>query len=260
MSDFVQIVREDGIAILTLNHPHTRNAIADESCIQSIVTALAEISADPALRAAILTGAGPAFCAGGSLQSLGQLAAGEPIANEQRYRTGIQRIPRAFQQLDIPVIAAVNGPAIGAGLDLACMCDIRIASIRATFAESFVKLGLVAGDGGAWLLARTLPLARAYEMALTGNAIDAQQAMEWGLVSRLAEPEALMEAALTLARAIAVNPGDAVRMTKRLVDASLLNTLDSVLSLSASMQALAHTTEAHRQALRLMTERVGSKS
>ncbi|AEI81596.1 enoyl-CoA hydratase/isomerase (plasmid) [Cupriavidus necator N-1] len=140
------------------------------------------------------------------------------------------------------------------------MRDIRIASTRATFAESFVKLGLVAGDGGAWLLARILPLARAYEMALTGNAIDAQQAMEWGLVSRLAEPEALMETALTLARAIAANPGHAVRMTKRLVDASLLNTLDAVLDLSASMQALAHTTEAHRQALCLLTERVGSKS
>ncbi|AJG24382.1 enoyl-CoA hydratase-related protein [Cupriavidus basilensis] len=260
MSDFVQIVRDDGIAVITLNHPHTRNAIADESCIQAIVTALAEISADPALRVAVLTGAGPAFCAGGSLQSLGQLAAGEPIANEERYRNGIQRIPRAFQQLDIPMIAAVNGPAIGAGLDLACMCDIRIASTRATFAESFVKLGLVAGDGGAWLLARTLPLARAYEMALTGNAIGAQQALEWGLVSRLAEPETLMDAALTLAGAIAANPGHAVRMTKRLVDASQLNTLDSVLNLCASMQALAHTTEAHRQALRLMTEHMRSKS
>ncbi|AEI81595.1 enoyl-CoA hydratase (plasmid) [Cupriavidus necator N-1] len=112
MSDFVQTVREDGIAILTLNRPQTRNAIADDASIQAIVTALAEISADTTLRAAILTGAGPAFCAGGSLQSLGQLAAGEPIVNEQRYRTGIQRIPRAFQQIDIPVIARSTAPPL----------------------------------------------------------------------------------------------------------------------------------------------------
>ena len=132
-------------------------------------------------------------------------------------RNGIQRLPKALYNLDVPVIAAINGPAIGAGLDLTCMCDIRIASDKATFAESFVKVGIVPGDGGAWLLPRAVGASKAAEMAFTGEALMAQQALDCGLVSRVVAPDQLMPEALVLARKIAANPGAVLRMTKRLL-------------------------------------------
>src|SRR5690606_25027266 len=111
----------------------------------------------------------------------------------------------------------INGPAIGAGFDLACMCDIRIASDKALFAESFVKLGIVPGDGGAWFLPRIVGMSRAAEMTFTGDAIDALQAAQWGLLSQVVPPEQLLDACLALARRIVPNPPEAVRMSKRLL-------------------------------------------
>ena len=119
------------------------------------------------------------------------------------YRRGIQRLTLALFNLEVPVIAAVNGHAIGAGLDLACMCDIRIASEKAKFAESFIKLGIIPGDGGAWLLPRIVGMSRAAELAFTGDMIDAQQALAWNLVSRVVPHDELMPAARELAGRIA---------------------------------------------------------
>ncbi len=133
------------------------------------------------------------------------------------YRTGIQRLPLALQKLEVPSIAAVNGPAIGAGCDLACMCDMRIASIHASFAESFIRVGLIPGDGGAWLLPRVVGLSKAMEMSFTGDAVKADDAMAIGLVSRVVEPEALLREAGALAARIARNPGSTLRLTKRLL-------------------------------------------
>ena len=116
-----------------------------------------------------------------------------PEVIREEYRNGIQRLPKALYNLDVPVIAAVNGPAVGAGLDLSCMCDMRIASEKATFAESFVKVGIVPGDGGAWLLPRVVGMSKASEMAFTGDALDAQEALACGLVSRVVPHERLME-------------------------------------------------------------------
>ena len=126
------------------------------------------------------------------------------------------QIPLAFERLDVPAIAAVNGAAIGAGCDLACMCDIRIASEKAKFAESFVKLGIIPGDGGAWLLQRTVGFSRAAELSFTGDTLDAAEALACGLVSRVAPPDQLLDEARKLADRIAANPGPALRMTKRL--------------------------------------------
>jgi enoyl-CoA hydratase/carnithine racemase len=173
----------------------------------------------------------------------------------QEYRTGIQRLPLALFNLEVPVIAAVNGAAVGAGLDLACMCDVRIASDKAKFAESFVKLGIIPGDGGAWLLTRLVGLSRAAEMAFTGDAIDARQAEQWGLVSRVVAPEELMQAAQTLAERIAANPGHAVRLAKRLLRESLHTRLDTLLELAAAYQALSHQTPDHREAVAAFLEK-----
>jgi enoyl-CoA hydratase/carnithine racemase len=161
------------------------------------------------------------------------------------YRRGIQRIPLAFHRLDVPTIAAVNGPAIGAGCDLACMADIRIASEKASFAESFVKLGLIPGDGGAWLLQRVVGYARAAEMSFTGELVDAQAALAMGLVSRVVPHEALLAEANALAERIAANPGQALRMTKRLMREAQTSRLDSILELSAAYQALTHGSAEH---------------
>jgi enoyl-CoA hydratase/carnithine racemase len=178
-----------------------------------------------------------------------------PETIREEYRNGIQRLPRALYNLDVPVICAINGPAIGAGLDLTCMCDIRIASEKATFAESFVKVGIVPGDGGAWLLPRAVGMSKAAEMAFTGDSFDAQEALACGLVSRVVAPEKLMEEALKLANKIAANPGGVLRMTKRLLREGERSTLDSLLEISAGYQAIAHMTPDHHEAVNAFIEK-----
>jgi enoyl-CoA hydratase/carnithine racemase len=153
------------------------------------------------------------------------------------------------------VVAAVNGPAIGAGLDLACMADIRIASDKALFAESFVKLGIVPGDGGAWLLPRVIGLARASLLTLTGDTIDAARALEYGLVSEVVPHEQVLSRAMEVARAIAANPGHATRMAKRLLREGQDMKLAPLLELSAAYQALAHHTEDHHEAVAAFVEK-----
>jgi enoyl-CoA hydratase/carnithine racemase len=180
---------------------------------------------------------------------------GAPAELRDGYRGGIQRIPKALYHCEVPVIAAVGGPAIGAGCDLALMCDMRVASTAAKFAESFVKLGIIPGDGGAWLLPRAVGLARAAEMAFTGDAIDAETALDWGLVSRVVEPDELLPTARALAERVAVNPPQALRMTKKLIREGQHQSLESLLELSAAMQALAHSTRDHHEAVAAMLEK-----
>jgi enoyl-CoA hydratase/carnithine racemase len=167
----------------------------------------------------------------------------------ENYRRGIQRIPLALWQLDVPTIAAVNGPAVGAGCDLACMCDMRIAGRSARFAESFVKLGLIPGDGGAWWLQRAIGYQRAAQMSLTGDMIDADTALAWGLVMEVVDDAHLLERCQSLAARIAENPPAAVRMTKRLLREAQTQRLDTVLELAAAYQALTHGSDEHQGAV-----------
>ena len=259
MSDPVLLVERDGdVVTWTINRPETRNAISEDDAIDAFVTAVEETNRDQSIRAVILTGAGSAFSAGGNVKDMATatgLFGGAPHQQRVGYREGIQRIPRALYSLEVPMIAAVNGPAVGAGCDLTLMCDVRIASTKAFFAESFVKLGLIPGDGGAWLLPRVVGPARAAEMALTGDRVDAATALEWGIVSRVVEPDELLPAARELAARIAVNPPVAVRMTKKLLRESSQQTLDQLLELSATMQAVAHHTEDHREAVAAFLEK-----
>jgi len=252
MSDAVLFEQRDGIVTLTLNRPEKRNPISERDVVDALVDALSRVQADISARVVILTGAGTAFSSGGDLRAM-QAAleerARDPAATMAYYTQGIQRIPLAFEALDAPVIAAVNGPAIGAGADLACMCDLRIAAETARFAESFVKLGIIPGDGGAWLLPRIVGWSKACEMALTGDPVSAQEALVCGLVSQVVPEEDLMPAARRLAQRIAANPPQAVRATKRLLREARFAGLDSLLRLSAHAQAIAHATPEHRQAL-----------
>ncbi len=258
MTTSISVDRDGHVEIWTLNLPESRNPISGSSMIEAFESRIAAANAEPDVRAIILTGAGSVFSAGGNVNDMLErngMFSGTPQQMMEGYRQGIQRIPRAMFSCDVPMIAAVNGPAVGAGCDLAMMCDLRIASTTAFFAESFVKLGIVAGDGGAWLLPRVIGPARAAEMALTGDRIDAATALEWGLVSRVVEPEQLMSEATELARRVAVNPPLATRMTKRLLRSSLGQTLDQALELAASFQSLAHTTQDHAEALQSFVEK-----
>jgi enoyl-CoA hydratase/carnithine racemase len=252
----ILLSREGAVATLTLNRPELRNPISDPDTIDAIVETLGRIQLDRSIHVAILTGSGSAFSSGGNLKQMGSAAARRaPAETLTWYDSGIQRIPRAFDALEVPIIAAVNGPAIGAGCDLACMCDIRIAAESATFAESFVKVGLVPGDGGAWLLQQVIGYAKACEMTFTGDALSAQDALACGLVSRVVPDATLMQSAQALARRIAANPPQVVRMSKRLMQQARVASLESVLQLSAALQGLAHTTSDHVEAVAALLEK-----
>jgi len=248
------------IATLTLNQPELHNPISDRPTVDALVTALQAADANPEVRVIILTGAGRSFSSGGNIKTMlpdnpDSLAAKDPVDTPVNYQQGIQRIPLLFEQLKKPVIAAVNGAAVGAGCDLACMCDIRIASTRARFAENFVKLGLIAGDGGTWLLQRIVGFSKAAEMAFTGDTLDAETALACGLVSRVVPEETLMDEARTLASRIAANPPHAVQQTKRLLMQSRQGALAPTLETAAAIQALMHTTDAHRDAVAAFSKR-----
>ena len=252
MSDFLLQEKQGTILIVRMNSPDTHNALSTPEQIDAFVDLAAQVRKDESIHCIILTGEGRSFCAGGNIkdmQNQSGMFGGSAYNIRSGYRNGIQRIPLSLYDIDVPVIAAMNGAAIGAGLDLACMCDIRIAVDRAIFAESFVKLGIVPGDGGAWLLPRIIGLPKATIMALTGDRIDAEQALAWDLITEITTPEDLMEHAMTIASRIAANPGHSTRMTKRLLREGQHMRLDSLLEISAAYQALAHKTEDHAEAL-----------
>ncbi len=254
---FLRYEQDGHVVTLTMDQPTSRNALTGNTAVVEFVAAARRIATDTSVRVAIITGAGPVFSSGGNVKDMQRFFGDDatPVAIAEEYRQGIQQLTLAIHDLAVPAIAAVNGPAVGAGCDLACMCDIRIASESATFAESFIKVGLIPGDGGAWLLPRIVGRSRAAEMAFTGEAISAQEALACGLVSRVVPPEQLLGAARELADRIAANPGPTLRLTKKLQREGEHLRLDSLLELSAGYQALAHKTPEHREAVMAFIEK-----
>jgi len=250
---FIRSTRQGRIVTLTMNRPDERNALGSHADCAALVDAVAQAEADPGVAVLVLTGAGSAFSAGGNLKAMrdrnGIGPLDSPLATRDNYRRGIQRIPQALWECELPMIAAINGPAMGAGLDLACMCDIRIAAQGAKLACSFIRVGIVPGDGGAYFLPRAVGWSKAAEMMFTGDALDADAALACGLVSRVVPPEALMDEAIALAERIAANPPQTLRLAKRLLREGQHARLDEMLQLSAAFQALAHETADHREAL-----------
>jgi enoyl-CoA hydratase/carnithine racemase len=258
---FLKIQRDGPILTLTMSQPETRNALTGNTAVEEFVQVCDDVRKDSSVRVVILTAEGPIFSSGGNVKDMKRFfdEALTPDLIREEYRQGIQRIPKALYNLDVPIICAVNGPAIGAGLDLTCMCDIRIASETATFAESFVRVGIVPGDGGAWLLPRAVGMSKASEMAFTGDALTAGQALACGLVSRVVPPDRLQDEARALAAKIAANPGTVLRMTKRLLREGERSSLDSLLEISAGYQAIAHKTADHREAVMAFIEKRSPK-
>jgi enoyl-CoA hydratase/carnithine racemase len=252
------LTRREHIALVVINRPDTRNALSGDDMFAAFEALVDDLNKDLSVRAAVLTGAGTAFCSGGNVAEMRDrtgMFAGSPEEITERYRQGIQRIPRALARLQVPLIAAVNGPAIGAGNDLACMCDLRIASTTARFAESFVKVGIIPGDGGCWLLPRVVGHAKAAELALTGDTIDAAEAQRIGLVSRVVDPDELLPEALALAGRIAANPPQVLRWTKQLLQQARTGTLDEALVAAGRLQGLAHHTADHAEAVAAFFEK-----
>lgn len=246
----LRIERSGPTQVWTINLPEVGNAITDTGLIAAVEAAVDAANSDTTVRAAILTGEGKIFSAGGNVKEMADrdgMFGLDPIEQRHAYVAGIQRIPGALARLEVPLIAAVNGPAIGAGCDLAMMCDIRVASERASFAESFVQIGLVPGDGGTWFLQRAIGYERAAEMTLTGDRIDAETALAWGMVSRVVPHDELLSTATDLAERITKNPPHALRMAKRLLQESRTGILESTLGMAAAMQPLAHHDAEHQQ-------------
>lgn len=255
---FLKLERHSHVLLATMDNADTRNALTGPEQFGDIEAMCASVNADESVRCVVLTGDGSAFCAGGNVKDMRDrkgLFSGAPFAQANSYRDGIQRIPRAMASLDVPIIAAVNGPAVGAGCDLATMCDIRIASTKAKFAESFIKLGIIPGDGGAWFLPRAVGYSNACKMAFTGDMIGAEDALRMGLVSDVVEPEQLLPEALELAQRIASNPPHAIRLTKQLMSASKDSGMDELLEMSAAYQALCHAEPDHAEAVNAFFEK-----
>lgn len=259
MTDPILQQRDGAVLTLTINLPEKRNPISDPEVVEAMVSILEAADADIGVRCVILTGAGSSFSSGGDLKAMrpgaGGLNDALPAQTRRNYKTGIQRLPLMFQALEVPVIAAVNGHAIGAGLDLATMCDIRIAADSAKFAESFVKIGLIPGDGGAWFLPRIVGFSKASELALTGDMIDAAEALTIGLVGKVVPGDDLLNEARKIAEKIAANPPHAVRMTKRLLREAQTADLKNILEMSAAMQAAAHATADNQEAIDAFLEK-----
>ncbi len=244
----LSVTQVDHVVTLTFDRPDTMNALGQAGDGAQIAAACDAINADREVRCVILTGAGKAFSAGGDVKAMrdrGGMFGGGPIDVANGYRDNIHRLLRAFDGLQVPMIAAVNGAAVGLGCDIACLADIRIASADARFGVTFLKLGIIPGDGGTWILPRVIGEARAAQLFYTGEIIDAEKALAWGLVNQVVVGDTLMDDAQSMAARIAAMPPHALRQTKMLMRQGRSIGYDTALELAANTQALMHHTADH---------------
>jgi 2-(1,2-epoxy-1,2-dihydrophenyl)acetyl-CoA isomerase len=245
----VETSRDGAVLTITLNRPDVLNAF-NRAMHDALAAALKE-ARDPEIRAVVVTGAGRGFCVGQDLTEFRE-APGD-IAD--RLRGSYHPNVTAVRALEKPVIAAVNGPAAGAGLSFAAACDIRVAADSATFVPAFVNIGLVPDSGGTFFIARLLGPARAFEWMTSGRRLTAAEAGAWGLVSEVVEADRLTERAAELASTLAAMPTRAIGMTKRLFDGATTNSLDEQLELEAQLQSAATQTEDFREGVAAFLEK-----
>jgi enoyl-CoA hydratase/carnithine racemase len=246
------------VAVLTFQRDDVRNALTGTALVDDLLQTADWANTEKDISVLIVTGDGAAFSSGGNVKEMQERTgtfAGSVIDIQDQYRRGIQQVPLTLHKLEIPLIAAVNGSAIGAGFDLACMCDLRIASSRAVVGETFVNLGIIPGDGGAWFLQRLVGYQRAAELALTGRLVKADEALSMGLFLEVVEPEQLMSCTMELAERIACKPPQAARLTKRLMKLAQRSELPDFLDICASFQAMAHHTADHQEAVSAFLEK-----
>ncbi|HVD25395.1 MAG TPA: enoyl-CoA hydratase-related protein [Gaiellaceae bacterium] len=245
----VETTREGAVLTITFNRPDVLNAF--NKALHDHLNLALKDARDPEIRAVIVTGAGRAFNVGQDLTEF-QDASGD-IAD--RLRTSYHPNVHAVRALEKPVIAAVNGPAAGAGLSFACACDIRIAADSAVFIPAFINIGLIPDAGGSFFIGRLLGASRAFEWMSSGRRLTAGEALDWGLVSEVVETDALPARAAELAAGLGAMPTRGVGMTKRLFDARGTNTLEEQLELEAQLQSAATKTEDFREGVAAFLEK-----
>ena len=246
---------KDGIATLTLNRPERLNALGG-TLRQDLHDAVTRAGADPEVRVMVVTGAGKGFCSGGDVKAMGEAKVGQrerPLL--EKIAPGRDRTLLAMREAPQPIIAAVNGAAAGAGMNLALGCDLRIASTNAKFTQAFVKRGLHPDWGGTYFLPRVVGMAKACEMIFTGEVIDAAEALRLGIVSRVVAPEELLPTAYDLARRIAAGPPVAIRLAKRSLYANEDLDLRSALQMETMAQNICFETEDATEGIRAFGEK-----
>ena len=254
-------IRDDGIAFITMNRPDIADASVPEVC-HGVADAVRELNKNPDVRVIILTGNGRAFSAGGDLKAMldkRDMFGGSPNDIRNRYRSIIHDEQLAIYRSDVPVIAAVNGAAAGAGNDLVAVCDIAIASDKAKFQETFVSIGLISGDGGSWLLPRVIGKTNAFLMAYTADWFSADEVQKMGLVHKVVPHDDLLEETLALAKRIARHPNGAVRATRRLIIEGGQSSFEAALDQCASIQGGMHFTPEHREKVIELMDKLEAK-
>ncbi|MBV7265437.1 crotonase/enoyl-CoA hydratase family protein [Erythrobacter ani] len=254
----LKITTDGPVTTFMIDRADTMNPLGAPGDGEEFRGACDAINRDMNVRCVILTGAGRAFSAGGDIKAMrdrtGTFGGSTPAISDG-YRDNIHMMLRALHGLRVPVIAAVNGPAIGLGCDVACLGDIRIASEKAKFGVTFLKLGIIPGDGGTWILPRVIGMSRAAELFYTGDVIDAETAREWGLVSRVVAHDALLGEAQALATRIAKMPPHSLRQSKMLLRQGQQIGYDTALELAANTQAMMHTTGDHAEGVAALIEK-----
>ena len=258
MSDYGEIlyVVEEQIATITFNRPEHRNPIS-AAMLDEVQRAVREAQQDGAVRVLVITGAGRAFCSGGDVKSMAQVASagGGALAARQEQVGLIQETQLLLRRFPKVLIAAVNGAAYGAGLDLACAADFRLAADTARFCEVYVRLGLAPGGGGAWLLPRIVGLTNALDMILSGEPIDAATALAIGLVSRVAPADELPAVTREFARRFALSAPRGVQVAKRAVLRGMEMSFEAALDFIRPQIGILRQTEDHQEGLRALRER-----
>jgi enoyl-CoA hydratase/carnithine racemase len=254
----LEIAVEGGVATVWLSRIDKKNAITIEMADELTAT-FDSFRRDPDVRVVVLTGAGRAFCGGGDLGRIAEHR--EPAEHRRRLVEHMHEVAFALERFDKPVIAAVNGDAFGAGMDLALMCDIRFAARSARFSDGYVLVGLVPGDGACWYLPRIVGTSRALELLLTGDTIDAARAAELGIVNRVVDDDRLADEAAAFAGRLADRPSGIVSMIKRCLYESARSDLRTSLDLVASHMGIARSMpESAEQLARFQRERANARS
>ncbi|MBY0416030.1 MAG: enoyl-CoA hydratase/isomerase family protein [Bdellovibrionales bacterium] len=256
-NDLEVVVKNNHQLWVTLNNPDQMNAITTEM-INSLTEVLAHADFDINIRVVVITGKGKNFCAGGDIKAMEEksgMFAGESNELRSRYQQGIQRIPKCIEDMSVPVIALVNGAAVGAGCDLSMMCDLRVGGNKTKFAETFTRMGLVPGDGGTFFLQRVVGYAKAMQMFLTTKSFEGVEALNFGLMNFLFEDSILEEETLRLADLVASQAPVAQRLTKKAMKVSYMNDLQTSLDMLASFQGISQRTSDHFEALKSFKEK-----
>jgi len=254
MTDELVFEVKDKIATIRLNRPEKYNAFTKEMLV-AWAAALQESGSRDDVHVIVLTGTGKGFCSGGDVGNMKNRKEDSAYQRRLFLSDYVHRIPLILESIDKPVIVAVNGVATGAGMDMALMGDIRIAARSAKFAETYVKVGLFAGDGGTWYLPRLVGMPKALELFWTARFVDAQEAEKLGIVNKVVEDDELMTAAYEMAAQIAAQPQLAVRMMKRAARQSERVDLRTHLDMAASHMSAMYSTEDHKEAATAFVEK-----